>query len=306
MDRTLLAAHLARTVTAVDRFIEASRTTLSEDDRKLAEGIVTLAVAAAQRLLDLPDPHPKTAQTLLDRLEGWSALGALAAEQRAALRLSLTLRSGKLDEVLQQIDATLAKTRPQDTHAAQAIIRVADPLEKQSERSLQAGDPLTARRVDDRLLKVYNFLLDAARLSTDPAFQNQEIAIRRRLAPLLLRLGRTADAVSHYEFLREKVPQEKAGDILRGLGLAYEKLGRSEMAIDLWRLLATGLKQDTDDWFEARWHLIRSYWEAGQQDHARKLMEYFRLQYPQGAPGRWKTPFEELYRQMELPAGTRR
>ena len=85
-----------------------------------------------------------------------------------------------------------------------------------------------------------------------------------------------------------------------GLALCYEQARRYDKTLDLWRVLAGGLAPETDDWFEAKLHLMSCYWESGQSEQARSLMKYFRLQHPKGAPGQWKAQFDALHDKMGL------
>jgi tetratricopeptide (TPR) repeat protein len=297
-DSKTLLGHLGRTVADITKYIASLGASVSPDDKPMAETMVRLAASSAQMLLDLPDPGPKTATDLVIAVRHSSVLAPLLGDRLRVFDLAMTLRAGKLDDVLQQVDATLSKSGPGDVAAAQALVSCADPLESQSAAMRKAGDLPTAKRIDDRLLKVYEFLVTAMRQARDAAFRDQEPSVHKRLGDLLVRQNRPADAIDHYERVLEKVPKEKAGDTVRGLALCYEGTHHLEKALELWRFLAAGFPAESDDWYEAKLHLVTCYWESGQTEQARKLLDYFRLQHPKGVVARWKAPYDALYEKM--------
>ena len=297
------AGHLGRAAAAVRRFVESLPADMPEADRPMADHVAGIGVAAARRMLDLPEPDLKGAAAMLDLLQRWPAPGPQVEPQRRALQMAIAVRSGRPDEVLREVDAALAAAKPQDPKTAQVLASAADPLEEQSGRLAKEGKPAAARKIDERLLRVYESLLAGPAEGPDAPLRGKTVTIRRRLAHVLLRLDRPKDAIGHYEWVLEHVPREKAGDVLRGLALAREKVHRYDEAVEPWNALAKGLREETDGWFEARYHLILCHWEAGRWDHARRLMAYFRTSRPQGAPGEWKARFDALHERMEKVAG---
>ncbi|MBE3070443.1 MAG: tetratricopeptide repeat protein, partial [Planctomycetes bacterium] len=302
-DPAAAAVHLGRAVAATRRFIDATPTRVPESDQPVAEQVAAIAMAAGQRLLGLPNADPAAAEALINRLDGWRVLGNPADRPHDALRLALALRSGRIDLALEQANDFMNRARPRDARVVGTLLGAADPFESQSARLCREGLPAEAARIDATLRRTYEFLLARAGKADDAALRDQVVTIRRRLGHVLVRLGRPGDAAVHYEWVLANSPREKAGDVLRGLALARETLRQYDKAIESWEVLAQGLKAEADGWFEARYHLVVCHWEAGRWDHARRLMAYFRLRHPEGAPGRWKKEFETLHEKMEKAAG---
>jgi len=177
------------------------------------------------------------------------------------------------------------------------VTAIADPMEKEYHRLVSIKKHTAADRLAQRLLKLYTFLLDhvAKRSDAEPA---QQIAIRRRVARCHDRLRQPAEALAHYEWLRTQVPIETAGDVLRGLALAYQATEQYDKAAEAWGTLSKGLPKRSDGWFEARHGLIQCHMKAGDVDHARKLMKLFRLVHAKIDSKAWAAEFDALGKEL--------
>jgi hypothetical protein len=284
-----------RNVPAVSRCLALLSGGLSDEERPLAQSAAEIALATAQQILGLPKPAHEAARKLLDQTEALDGLGADLAARRLALRIQAHLAAGQLDHATRRIDAVLDGKRL-DEPLAQALLRAADPLEREWDRLEKAGSRNEARELAHRLARLYTALLDHAR-------RGQEIALRRRLAQALTRAGSHRDAVLHYEWLRARVPRESSGDVLRGLALAHEAARNYDAAIAAWRTLSKGLQARSEPWLEARYHLIRCHLKAGRRDRARKLLDYLRLQCPRLEAGALGPQFRALDRELPPPKG---
>ena len=107
-------------------------------------------------------------------------------------------------------------------------------------------------------------------------------------------------AASQYEWLRSKTDKAESGTILEKLATCYQKARLYAQAIEVWRVLAKGLDPKSDAWYRARYELIRSYRLDGQGGHARRVLDFFLLKYPETFQGDWAEKFRAL--QAELPA----
>jgi len=302
-DPAARAKLLARSAGAVRQYVEAAAGGLPADEHEAAQAMIDVALATGQHLLDLPAPDHRATLALLRHVESLvKALGEpdRVADQRLALSIEAYIVAGQLDAAGRQIDAVL-DYRAGSAHAARAFANIADTLEERYERLMQDNQDAQARRLGERLLGIYTFLLDYVSRSKDAAVADQEIPVRRRLARALLRQGNHRAAISHYEWLLGKVPLEKAGDVLQGLATAQEELRDYDSAAKTWRTLARGLEDNSEGWFEARYHLILCHHKAGRQEHARKLLAYFRLQCPHIASEVWRRQFDALEQELAGP-----
>jgi len=292
-DAEALTRLLARAATAVSRSLDALSGDLREDERPLVKSAATLALATVRRLLALPVPDHATALGLLGRTESLRDLGDEVVAQRLALRIEANVLARRTDVATKLIDALLERGTI-DPHLAQAFANVADPLEREYERLENATRYDEAKGLGRKLVRIYTLLLRHVSRSPDKRVRAQGISVRRRLARGLQRLGDHKKAIPHYKRLVAKVPRETSGDVLRGLAVAYEHTRSYEAAIATWRVLSRGLKQKSDEWFEARYHLIRCYLRAGRRDQARKLLDYLKLQCPRLEAGKWTGQFKKL------------
>ena len=300
-DAAAVVAALERAAAAVARYVDAASGGLPADEEQVAEAVIDVAVAAARRLLDLPAPGPTTGLALLERVETLPHAAGRAPDQRLALRIKAYLLAGRTEGAAKLLDVLL-EGKSAGAAVAGTCADIAEALEKQYQGLLKDGNSAGARPLGERLISVYGFLLRYLSGSKDAHARSQEISVRRRLAHSLQRLGRQRTAISHYEWLFNKVPEEipleKAGDILHGLATAYEHTGQYDAAAKTWRTLAGGLEQKSEGWLEARYHLILCRYRAGRPDHARKLLDYFKLQCPSIEIEQWSRKFHALEQQL--------
>jgi len=298
-DPETLATHYAHMAAAATRFIKATEgdETLPEDQRPFAEAIVDIAVAAAGGLLDLPSPDYKAALDLLDSVRGWRHAGQRAVDEQQALRIRACVAMGNFDGALELIDVALARDA-RSAHLAHALATIVDPLEREYERLEREGKTPLAEGLARRLVDIYTRLLLYVQADRAKAGGESELNIRRRLARNQVRIRHYGRALPHCEWVLERLPKEKAGDMLRGAALGREETQSYDKAVEAWRDLARGLPRNTSPWFEAHYHLILCHHKAGRDDHAARLMAFFRLQVHDIADEAWKRQFEALEREL--------
>jgi hypothetical protein len=300
-DPAAVAELLKSSAEALRRFMTTTAPgQMSPEDERTAANALNLALITGKRLLALPDPSPRVAESLLESLDKWLWAKEKAVKKREALRLAVSVRTGDVADALKRVDGLLAKPDPNDSDLAESLTAIADPLETHYQRCLRQSDAATASALGERLVSIYSFLCRYAARGRDAASNEQAIATGRRLASWLLRMERYDAAIQQYLWLLQKVPVNKAGDLIRGLGLAYEAKKNYVEAIKQWGLLSgpAGFKEETEGWFEARYHLITCHMEAGHQDQAQMLTREFCLMCPKGATGDWAKRFEALVRKV--------
>ena len=282
------APHLKRAAAAVTRF--AGKPT---DAGKTAGTVAEVALAAGDRLLKLNPPDIDLASGLLDAADKLCAANPAQAPRREALRLKLMVCSGKMDDAMKLIDTLLAQ---QDAikQALPALGGVSDQLELEYARLAKSGKNEEAASLGERLTTIYQALLAQFGKGADAPARTQETAVRRRLAHGLLRAGKCAEALPHYQQLANDVPEKESADVLRGLGIAQESVKDYEGALEAWRKLSKGLQPPNDGWYEAQLHIIKANWDAGNRDHAQRLLRLFKLQNPKIPSESWDKQFQTL------------
>jgi len=204
--------------------------------------------------------------------------------------------AGNIDVATKML-GKMVEQEAKDEYTASALIAIADPLEKEYERSAEANQPEAAKRLAEKLASIYAFLLEHTKAQAD-APADQEIAIRRRLAQSLVRLGKRAEAIPHYRWLQDRVPLATAGDVLHGLATAYQDTQKYGDAAEIWNTLSKGLKDKSDDWYEARYHLMWCCAKAGDQERTRKLMRFFRLTNANIPTKDWAAKFDAFEKEL--------
>ncbi len=305
-DERSLVELLNRSAAAIRRYMLAATTELPADAYTEARSVVDIALRTATRYLEPAKPDMPAVQALINDSE--TLLKILrepnhAADQRLVLTLGIQWLDGRIESANKSLDNLLS--RPGGRAAACPHLAVmADILERHYDRRIADGNETGARQLVEPLVRTYTVLLENASQASVAVDRGQEITLRRRLAQNLLRLGRDREALAQYEWLFRQVPDhlplEKAGDILQGLGHCYETVGRYDQALDQWRTLAQGLKENTDDWFEAQYRMIRCHQRAGRLEHAQKLLTLLRLRYPRIESANWRKQLDALDRELTL------
>jgi len=295
----------------IARFVALAPAKPSFQQKQLHSGIAEVGMAVAQAFLKLNPPDPNAALVLLDTLErlpnvpGTRDLGALYKyistrrkntsdensnlQRRLALRLGANADIENIDRVLELLDI-LMKIETHADFTLHALIRAGNVLEKAAPQTARSEE--SKRILYDKLITLYEFLLAQAQQKEHAMLT--ESVVRRRLAHSLARGGRRLDAVAQYQWILQRDPAQKTGDVRRSLALVYEQLERFDAAIEQWRILAKGLTPDTDPWLEANYRLIQSYLQGQNRKQAKKLLALFQLRHPNIESPTWRQRFEEL------------
>ncbi len=295
-DAAGVEGHLSRAAQAVRRFAAAltAGQQLSPQEREAARKVIEVGQAAAQRMLNLPQPKPDAAGDLIRTIDALSIKTGQTAAAGLAPRILLSVRKGDVKGALKMIDAALANPGRDAGQLVQSLVAASGLLEQEVPKRIQAGKAAEAAALANKLVDIYRFLFAHVIRSTDKGVLAQERAVRRRLAAALQRVGRFGESIDHYEWLGKRLPRNESGDVIRGLGIAYEKTGKYRQAMANWGQLAGGLKTGTPGWCEACYHLIDCQLLSGQRDAARKRLAFFRAQYPNIADAEWKKRFDDL------------
>ena len=120
------------------------------------------------------------------------------------------------------------------------------------------------------------------------------------LAEAYLAVDRPIRALEYYQTLLKQSPRDTA--LIRQVALLLERCGTKEclrQAIPKWRDLEAAEKAGTVPWLDARLHVIRSLYESGDTDAAKKLIGVTRLLYPELGNVDLKKEYRELEAQIK-------
>jgi hypothetical protein len=106
--------------------------------------------------------------------------------------------------------------------------------------------------------------------------------------------GRGALAV--YEKLLAFRPRNAA--FLRACADLAESFGENEKALGWWRRLVAGLDASRDEWFEARFRVVRLL-EASDPDRAREVLVQHRQLHPDYGPDPWGARLRHLHARLD-------
>lgn len=306
-DDPSLIALLNQSAAAIKRYTLAASADLPVSAYPEARSVVDVALRTAGRYLEPAQPDTAAVQALIRDVETLLKIlhdPGYAADQRLTLAMGMQWLDGRIESANKYFE-TLLSRRTDRAGSDPQLAAMADVLERQYDQRIADGNETDARQLAEPLVRMYTALLESVSRASAAEARGRKIALRRRLALNLRRLGRDPEALGHYEWLFRQVPDhlplEQAGDVLQGLGQGYEAVGRYDQALEPWRLLAQGLKENTGGWYEAQYHMIRCHQRAGRPEHAEKLLALLRLRQPRIESTQWRKRLEALDR--ELAAG---
>lgn len=243
---------------------------LTEADAQLAIAIAPLVVEfrpeqAGQlaRLLELARLAPGAAQSEWYPLNTASLVGlyAIAGDQPQRER-----------ELFEELRANRS-----------ALLYVYDLLGKSP---LMAGNSTQAfdQRLGDLLTTLEANATDA----------NDKIRWQWERAKHLLAQGQTAEARTILQSLATSVPNRIDIQVALARALSADA-ATYPAALDQWRRVSAKLKEQSEDWFEARYEIARLLFETGQKDRAAEVLRFMQAVPPGWSQSKKRAEFDALF-----------
>ncbi len=240
------------------------------------------------------------ARELLDRLQTGAAAGLLSLEGLDAelqyRRFQIVMLSGNMAEAQAECDALWASapSNPFTLAAHQELFYahtdelLALPGEQRSEEEVSSAILLGRRLMD---LRGAAFDLSAKGPPSDAmlAHQLSRLIVESPLWQTDTELTETA--VELASGLLEGRPDEVQYQRI-GAEIA-EREGRISEALEAWRQLSLAHSEGDPEWYEARYHFARLLAQV-EPDHARQVLDQFRLLHPDLGGEPWAERFEAL------------
>jgi thioredoxin-like negative regulator of GroEL len=118
--------------------------------------------------------------------------------------------------------------------------------------------------------------------------------LRLRQAAIWEAAGEEAKALASLEQLAEQLPRRL--DVQLRLARALDRNPeRQTAALSQWRRVSAGVKDRSDEWFEAKYQVARLLLESGKRAEAKQLLDYLSVVPPGWSESKWKREFDELY-----------
>ncbi|MBL8875159.1 MAG: hypothetical protein JNM86_05115 [Phycisphaerae bacterium] len=264
----------------------------------LAGRVLLLARQQLEAALSLTSPDTARAQKLLAEIPHFAELCGVPitdlSDELAYRRVQLAVASG--DETA--IDAAIASLKESSSPFAQGARMLA--LRRAIEASRAAPSSIEASR---RVVAVGAPVV--AGLDDQKQFDTRANAIRDEVAgAAVLVYGQSNETALRDLALRiDKGMYERGGRFtssLRRLAELSEQIGDDATALECWKLLVSGLREEQPAWFEARYRsivLMAKVDIAG----ARDAFRLFELSHPDFGPPAFAPRFQQL-RERLLPA----
>lgn len=238
-----------------------------------------LLVRLARLLLEQQPPDDKAADRLLEFV-------LARTEDRAWLKLAKQLRVVSLASQ-RRIDEADRVIESLDTSGPDELLALLDGLTAVAARS----DTGTQQLVAELQLRASQSLSESPAKLSD----SQRLRLWRARAEALAATGQPTKAIAVYQQLVEKSPRD--AKLLRPAAELCESLNTNaatQQAKTYWRRLEGLVKPGTDDWLDARWHVIRCCQKLGEHAEADKLLKVTKLLYPDLGGETMRKRFDEL------------
>lgn len=202
-------------------------------------------------------------------------------------------RRGNTSEMIRHMDWLIQNGDGSNYQAAVLVTRAT-----QIEKELKNVDTAVERnQLYAEAIEVYKKLvnsngIDVASIQSN---NNARVAVSR-LAQLMTLTGKKAEALGYLEILVAAAPTN-AG-YLRRYGVLLIEQKQYRKAVDIWRKLVSGLKKDSQPWYEAKYSVFKCLAETTPNQAIQPLKQFLVL-YPD-PPGDWKEKFMQLQTQLEI------
>jgi len=303
---------------AADRYLQIEPT--SEQALPAASELQIVALAHLRQLAAQPDRAQSEARSLGDAMVaklsaatgGKFIAGAPATRALllATARVGLEFDAVSAEKVAQWLSASLEGVPAEDAWRETASAYLAAALAgdenqrgralellsgikqvKTLETALQLLDSIAARRPNAnpvRLAAVEKLLQLAGSDSTN------QTELRLRQAAIWEAAGELDRAIETLEALAKELPRRLDVQLRLARALAQKPQQQAE-ALAQWRKVSAGVRDRSEEWYEAKYQVARLLLESGQKSEAKKLLDYLSVVPPGWSDSKLKQQFDALY-----------
>ncbi len=279
---------------------------MSPDKTRSREG-TERAVARVRQLLDavlgMSAPDIERAARALETLDAIAVYAGASldqvADEIAFRRLQIALARADEDEITRRRDELNAIGGRWADSAARLLYRKALAALR-----LRPEDPGAAREVVRHGLPVIGQFAEGPAALADPAVYTLHHEVAGAAALLW--------SLEHDESMRDLALRLDRGllaagspsaQVLRRYAGISEACGEVAPALDAWRRILSGVRQDSGDWYEARYHSLRLL-AASDPGRAREAMDQHKVLHPDFGPEPWGPMLRDLDGRVAAPSGT--
>lgn len=296
------AAGPAERDAAFTKFLEVSDQIYPiERDAAVAEGgsrrdvqakrVLLIARQQLEAALALSTPDVARAQRILAEIDRVADLCAVSladiSDELAFRKVQLAIATGNDAEIDGAIGSLNDSSSPFAQGARMLALRRAIESSRAAPSSVEAARRIVA--IGERVVRS---------LDEQQQFDARSNALRDEVADAAASVFRNSgDAALRDLALRiDRAMYERGGRFttsLRRLAELSETVGNEALALECWKLLVAGLREDQPAWFEARYHSIVLLAKSDLAA-ARDAFRLFELSHPNFGPGDWAAKFREL------------
>lgn len=159
------------------------------------------------------------------------------------------------------------------------------------ELALQLLEPVAARNPAANPLRLAVIAQLLAIAGEEPT---KRIELLLQQAAIWEASGEEAKALASLEELAGQLPRRLDVQLQLARSLAKSP-ERQEAALSQWRRVSAGVKDRSDEWYEAKYQVARLLLESGKPTEAKQLLDYLSVVPPGWSQSKWKREFDELH-----------
>ena len=237
------------------------------------------------------------ADDALDLLENFSQIhsGVPSRLKLQAIRNRLTLYCRQKQWAAAEVELVKFLDRPSTSEASgAALLLAAQGMNTAGRAALGKRKYKDSTRYFRRSAAAYEALLEWMDANQLDDAQKREAHIRA--IQIYLYVQDPEKAGPHLQAIYD--PNRKEHFIERGIALVEQMRKNYREALQRWQAIEKGVERRTNDWFEARFYIIKDMAEAGQKEKAIKLLKFTKVLSPGLGGAKWKPRFLKLEKEL--------
>ncbi len=260
--------------------ISLSDTNMSPNEREQTKRLIVLVAKSCI------EKSPRDYQEAKKTLE---MLGDNKNREALLIEVLIESRDGNIDSIANKLNKLIINGKP-SKFEFELLAEISDSIENTIVYDGWQIDN-KSKQANLVLLSIYKTMLGGDK---DAISQNNRTILLNKLANAYYYAGEIDNAHKIFNKLNSLSLLDTTTNNLYNLADTLERSKQSSSAIKYWKLLSRKLPKFSDRWYEINERLINAWASCGQNELARKYLEYFLTKYEGQIPVKWQQRFKGI------------